>query len=391
MTVETFTSHAPAIAQTHVPDAVQTLRAWASTYAEVASFVAPLVDTPFCPDAFRPKIDPRATADERRAARDVAVASATAAVLYGAGIGFDPLTALQNVYVVGGRPGLYAAAMVAIVQAAGHEVWTEDITDARAVVCGRRRGTQQVERVTVTIDGAKRAGWTRNAKYSSEPQAMLWARAASTVCRRIAQDALKGIGASVEELEDAGAQATPGAGTRTVQRAPQAPARALPTAAPATAERTAAARPAAPTQDGPPLPGEDDPAPPASADSAAEGEPASDGQLRALGAAFGELGIKGQGERADRLAIVSDLLGRQVASAKELNRDEASFVLDQLRGSGPQIVAEVLGRGPAQEAPAAAASDADGVLPVPGDDIDVEDPPGGEDYDPTVEPGFGAQ
>lgn len=384
MTVETFQSHAPAVAQTHVPDAVHTLRAWASTYAEVASFVAPLVDTPFCPDAFRPKIDPRATPDQQRAARDVAVASATAAVLYGAGIGFDPLTALQNVYVVGGRPGLYAAAMVAIVQAAGHEVWTEDITDSRAVVCGRRRGTEQIERVTVTIDGAKRAGWTRNAKYSTEPQAMLWARAASTVCRRIAQDALKGIGASVEELEDAGAQAsTTGAGTRTVQRAPQPAARALPAATPAPTERPAAGRPA---QDGPPLPGEHDPAPPAGADV----EPATDGQLRALGAAFGELGIKGTGERADRLAIVSDLLGRQVASAKELNRDEASFVLDQLRGSGQQIVAEVLGRGPTQEAPAAAASDADGVLPVPGDDeVVVEEPPGGDDYDPTTEPGFG--
>lgn len=379
MTVETFQSHVPAVAATHVPDAVHTLRAWASTYAEVALFVAPLVDTPFCPDAFRPKVDPRATAEEKRAARDVAVASATAAVLYGAGIGFDPLTALQNVYVVGGRPGLYAAAMVAIVQAAGHEVWTEDITDSRAVVCGRRRGTEQIERVTVTIDGAKRAGWTRNQKYSSEPQAMLWARAASTVCRRIAQDALKGIGASVEELEDS--EQTPAAGsstgTRTVQRAPQRRAVAAPAADEPPIGRQVEDRQL------PPLPGEDEPG----ARQDRPVEPVTDGQLRALGAAFTELGVKGAGERADRLAVTSRLVHRQIGSAKDLTRDEASIVLDTLKANGPAIVAEILGRGPAEEQPAAGDG---GSLAVPGDElIGDADPDGDDDYDPTTEEGFG--
>lgn len=377
MTVETFQSHAPAVATTHVPDAVHTLRAWASTYAEVATFVAPLVDTPFCPDAFRPKVDPRATAEEKRAARDVAVASATAAVLYGAGIGFDPLTALQNVYVVGGRPGLYAAAMVAIVQAAGHEVWTEDITDSRAVVCGRRRGTEQIERVTVTIDGAKRAGWTRNQKYSSEPQAMLWARAASTVCRRIAQDALKGIGASVEELEDS--EQTPAAGsstgTRTVQRAPQRRVVTAPAADEPPIGRQVEDRQL------PPLPGE--------GDELVRVEPVTDRTWRALGEVFVALDVKGTGQTERRLDIIERIVGHHVGGRSDVSEADGQLVVDTLRGLDGPGREQLLGRGPAEEQPAAGGG---GPLAVPGDElIGDADPDGDDDYeDPTADPAFPA-
>lgn len=376
MTVETFQSHVPAVAATHVPDAVHTLRAWASTYAEVALFVAPLVDTPFCPDAFRPKVDPRATAEEKRAARDVAVASATAAVLYGAGIGFDPLTALQNVYVVGGRPGLYAAAMVAIVQAAGHEVWTEDITDSRAVVCGRRRGTEQVERVTVTIDGAKRAGWTRNQKYSSEPQAMLWARAASTVCRRIAQDALKGIGASVEELEDtASTSTTAAAGTRTVQRAAAPQRRAI---APAASEPPIG-RPVEDRQL-PPLPDE--------GDELVRVEPVTDRTWRALGEVFVALDVKGTGQTERRLDIIERIVGHSVGGRGDVSEADGQLVVDTLRGLDGPGREQLLGRGPAEQP----AGDG-GPLAVPGDElIGDADPDGDDDYvdDPTADPDFPA-
>lgn len=142
-----------------------------------------LAATSFVPAHFRGKPD------------DVA-----AAIMYGAAVGLDPMSALRAIYVVNGTPGMYARQMVAIIQAAGHKVWTEDSTDDAVTVCGQRRGSDHVERVEWTIDRAKKAGYTSNKQYQTNPQGMLWARAASDVARRVAPDALAGLDTSVEEL-----------------------------------------------------------------------------------------------------------------------------------------------------------------------------------------------
>lgn len=195
-------------------DSLARLGEWVQAARHAHQLVAPLVDTAFVPDAYRVKVDPRATAEQKAEARAVAVANATAAVLQGLSLGIDPLVSLQQIYIVHGRPGLYAKMMVALVQAHGHDVWTEDLSDSRAVVAGRRRGSDQIERVTVTMEQARKAGWTRNDNYAKTPQDMLWARAAGRVCDRIGSDVLKGI-ASVEQIQDELAPSN-GAGTRTV-------------------------------------------------------------------------------------------------------------------------------------------------------------------------------
>jgi hypothetical protein len=128
---------------------------------------------------------------------------ATVAILYGQGIGMDPQTALQNLYVISGKPALYARAMVAIVLGAGHEVWTEVSTDECVTVCGKRKGTENVERAEWTIERAKKAGYTTNKKYQTDPQAMLYARASGDIARHIAPDALLGMAYNVEELQAA--------------------------------------------------------------------------------------------------------------------------------------------------------------------------------------------
>lgn len=125
---------------------------------------------------------------------------AAAAILYGGAINMDPLTALQNVYVISGKPALYARAMVAVVMSKGHEVWTEEEAEGKVVVAGRRKGSDQIERVTWTSDMAKRAGYESNAKYKTDPRSMLYARASGDVARRIAPDALLGMAHNVEEL-----------------------------------------------------------------------------------------------------------------------------------------------------------------------------------------------
>ncbi len=286
--------------------ALDKLGQWVTAAQQAHQLVAPLVETAFVPDAYKPKIDPRATPEQREAAYRVAVANATAAVLQGLSLGVDPLVALQQIYIIHGRPGMYAKFMVALVQAHGHEVWTEDISDTRAVVCGRRKGSEHTERVTVTMDQARRAKWTTNAKYQETPQDMLWARAAGRVCDRIASDVLKGI-RSVEEIEDTiQATAVAGNGTRTVAP-PKRP--------------TAQAIAAAPEE--PPLEAE------AQAETPAEPAPSpiSQAQSRKLHALLGQAGL---GDRDEGLAYLSQQVGRDIASSKELSKAEAITVIDRL-------------------------------------------------------------
>jgi hypothetical protein len=287
--------------------ALERLGQWVSAASQANQLVAPLVDTAFVPDAYRPKVDPRATAEEKQAARGIAVANATAAVLQGITLGLDPLTALQQIYIVHGRPGMYSEMKVAMLKGHGHEVWTEDISDSRAVVCGRRKGTDYVERVTITMDQARKAGWTSNQAYSKTPQDMLYARAAGRVCDRIAPDVLMGI-ASVEEIQDSiQAEATVGKGTRTVSPPKRAAAQAIASAAE------------------PPLDDAVD----------AEAEPAGDPPITApqMKKLHVLLGKNGYADRAEGLAYLSGEIGRDITTSKDLTKVEAMRVIDALEAA----------------------------------------------------------
>jgi hypothetical protein len=312
-----------AVSVTHA--GLDALHRWVQSADEAAQLVARIIDTPFVPESYRPQIDPRATPEQRQAARDVAIGTGTAAVLLGISIGLDPLTALQQIYVVHGRPGMYTKIKVALVQAAGHEVWTEEQSGTRVVVAGRRRGSDVIERVTITMDMARAAGWTRNAAYGKTPADMLWARAAGRVCDRIASDVLNGI-ASVEEIEDDQAEAAP---QRTVRRAPRAVAPPVPSERPALPGDVGAAPspapPAAPAPAGPPLPGEE----PAPADT---GEQITEAQQRKMQAQFRDLGLGGRSDddRARRLRVASVLVERTVDSSADLTKAEATALIDRL-------------------------------------------------------------
>ncbi|MBC7644231.1 MAG: hypothetical protein H7123_03825, partial [Thermoleophilia bacterium] len=116
------------------------------------------------------------------------VGDATAAILMGDELGLSPLAAFRSIYVVHGTPALYARGMVALAQSHGHEVWTQKTTDAEVTVQGRRKGSTQVETATWNIQRASKAGYTSNKKYNSNPQEMLYSKAAAEVCRKIAAD-----------------------------------------------------------------------------------------------------------------------------------------------------------------------------------------------------------
>lgn len=142
-----------------------------------------LANTQMVPQTFRGKPD-----------------DATAAILYGAELGLKPTQALQQVFVVHGQPAIYARTMVGLLKAKGYTFETVESTDESVTVRGTSpRG--EVEQSTWTIARADKAGYTKNGKYKSDPQAMLYAKAASEVSRKLAPDVLLGIRYMAEDLE----------------------------------------------------------------------------------------------------------------------------------------------------------------------------------------------
>lgn len=124
-----------------------------------------------------------------------------AAILYGAELGLNPIQSLQQIFVVHGAPAIYARTAVALVKRSGILIQTVATSDESVTVNASdpRRGL--FEESTWDIGRATRAGYTSNKKYTTDPQAMLYAKAAMEVCRKIAPDVLLGIPYSREELE----------------------------------------------------------------------------------------------------------------------------------------------------------------------------------------------
>lgn len=139
------------------------------------------------------------------------IPATAAAMLYGREIGLPPMTALSQIHVVEGRPGLSAEGMRALVLAAGHEIVFEESTSAVCRVRGRRHRSQEWTTVEWTIDDARRAGLLRRGSaWESYPADMLVARASTVLCRRVFPDVIHGF-RSIEELDDMAAP--PAAGT----------------------------------------------------------------------------------------------------------------------------------------------------------------------------------
>lgn len=356
--------------------ALRGLDDWLRAAGSAEQLARQLVHSFFVPQAYKPG-NPR---DE--AAVGIAVANATGAILLGQSLGLDPLTALQQIYVVHGRPGMYAKLKVALAQAAGHRVWDEEYTAESATVCGQRHGTDDLVRITITMEQAKQAGWTSNAAYQKTPADMLWARAASRVVDRIAADLLMGI-QSIEDIDEDDAPAA---------RVTQVSAEDI--AKPPVRTGALAALPTR-TLEQPPAAG-DIPAKENPADVTSESDGITDAQLRKLGAVMGDLGVTGSGSRERRLAIASHVVGRDLASSKDLTKAEGRSLIDTLEANGADIIAGLTPEADPVEAAqqhaatveqqiAAARADAD-ARAAQYDDEQAQ----AEQVDPTVEGGWPA-
>lgn len=291
--------------------ATVSLMEWAQELAAAHQLGTALCSTEFVPASFRGKPE-----------------AAAAAILAGKSLGLDPMNALANIFVVSGRPSMYARTMAALVMQAGHTIRRVEATEQRVAYEGRRKGETTFTRVEWTIARAQKAGYTSNKKYQTDPIGMLTAKCQAEICRVIAPDVLTGIAAtSVEEVEldDLGERTTetPAAEAkpkRTIQRA-KAPAPDLP----------------AVVHEAP----QDEP------ETAVPAEPlATPAQLTKIHVILGKLGAN---DRESGLAELSTFTGREIATSKDLTKAEASRFIEE-----------------AETPPA----DADGVLPA--EDADAQ-------------------
>lgn len=130
------------------------LRSWALAMSDAGNLARVLCASSFAPAHLRGN-----TTD------------AGVAIMKGASLGLDPIAAMESIYVISGKPALYARTMLAVVQQAGHDVWVDDQSDTSVTVSGRRRGSQQVQSSTWTIERARTAGYltTRSTPRSRRP------------------------------------------------------------------------------------------------------------------------------------------------------------------------------------------------------------------------------
>lgn len=166
--------------------ALATLANWALELDAAYAIAGKLCQTSFVPQHFKGKPH-----------------EAAAAILTGNEIGLPPMASLRSIFMIGNTPGMYAKAMVAVVQSHGHKVWIEEQSDEKVVVCGWRKGDE--EHVFRTVwDRARvvKAKLLSNNKYNETPQQMMVARGQAEISRQVAPDTLLGIPYSVEELRD---------------------------------------------------------------------------------------------------------------------------------------------------------------------------------------------
>jgi hypothetical protein len=224
----------------------------------------------------------------------------TAAILSGLEVGLSPMAAMRSFDIISGQAAPRAITLRAVVQSHGHEMVLVESNNTRCKMKGKRRGSDEWQTVTWTMDRAKDLGLVSKDNWKKQPAAMLVARATSELARLIASDAILGIGYSSEEVADGGAFDQQVAADTTAP------------AAPTGTRKMSRRKPAA--EDGTP-------------------ERDEEGQRAAMFATFneaGNLGLVDEGRDA-RLAYCARVVGHDVASSSDLTWDEVSAVLDSLK------------------------------------------------------------
>ena len=271
-----------------IPAAAQGLVEWAHSADAAYELAKRIVTTSFAPAQYRGKPD-----------------EAAAAMLAGAEVGLSPMAALRAFDVIQGVAAPRAITLRAIVQSFGHQIVYTEQSPTKVVAQGMRRGSNSWQTVEWTIQRAQQLGLTGKDQWKKQPQTMLVARATAECARLIAADAILGIPYSVEEIIDD----TP-VPTTMVARSE---------AKPRTVRRKQQPEPVEPEFDPEPDP---EPEPPLPVEDLI-----TDSQTKKMMALFHEKGFR---DRSDRLAYVTEVVGIEVSTSKDLTKSQASRVIDAL-------------------------------------------------------------
>lgn len=161
-----------------------------SSFEQVEKLSEKIAMSTLCPDTFRGKPG------------DVFVA-----IMFGQEIGLSPMNALQNIYVVKGRPTLFGDALLGLVithpDYISHKEWIEGTGDNRKYLCTICRKGQEPVTKSFSVEDAKLAKlWGgKSESWEKYPERMLQMRARTFCIRDTFPDALKGI-TSYEEAQD---------------------------------------------------------------------------------------------------------------------------------------------------------------------------------------------
>ena len=117
-------------------------------------------------------------------------------------MGMSPFQVMQNLNVIHGRPSWSSQFIIGLIQGCGRfESFSySEKTDSCQCFAILKTTGEQVSGPKITLDMAKKEGWTKNSKWSTMPQTMLRYRAASAFGRFHIPDLILGI-QSVEENE----------------------------------------------------------------------------------------------------------------------------------------------------------------------------------------------
>ena len=224
------------------------------TFEQAFEMAKRLSQSALVPKAYQPKFRANMNAEERLAAIEASAASVVIAWEMGAEVGLSPMTALQSIAVIGGKPVMYGEAPLGVVFASGllAEIAEED--DGEVATCiVTRKGHPSITR-TFSMDEARKAKmyerdeqgngkWivlTERWAWQSWPKDMRKYRARGRALKDAFPDVLKGldIGEAVRDMGDLNAPAGAGVVIETEkveenvyaprQKAPEPPSAASP-------------------------------------------------------------------------------------------------------------------------------------------------------------------
>ncbi|MBP2370285.1 hypothetical protein [Pseudonocardia parietis] len=313
------------------------------------------------------------------------------AVEYGEMLNLSPMAAVTGVHVIEGKPTASAALISALVRRAGHRLRVTG-DDRRAVVeIVRSDDPDFTFRAEWTIERAKTAGLVNKSVWKNYPAAMLKARAVTECARDACEEALMGMHHTPEEMgadvdEDGiPTRPSPLAGTAQHTASASAPGEPEPDWSARIVELEEAQDRAGLVQlwkqakawhpDDSDLLGRIESAGARvkaavdTAEDVVDGEvvddepPPDDAQRRVarMHALFGEAGLGGDKARDRRLKVMSNLIGRDVTTSKELSagdRDQIIRDLERYQAGGDLENAESRAQEDAELARYAAEQDA---------------------------------